>query len=193
MTELPTLEIMFVPNLDDCHICFLAEKSMTEPSDICMHYNRICKDCKRTLYELEKQECPYCKKDWQELYKKEFYCERIIASFKEGLSSLYLVLTEEEAIEKCREMIKEQLFEIEHNLISQYFKEGCHLPEEIFNKFVNIMNEDANPILEALITSTDDLCEAYTQLNGRASLLADDGMEIPISICNKNLFLYASE
>lgn len=194
MTEsTQTIGVMLIPNPEDCNICFSANKPMTEPSDICMHYNRICKDCKRTLYELNKQDCPYCKKCWKDLYKNEFYNEKVIETFKEGLSSLYLCLTEEEANEKCREVIKEQLFELDYSLISAFFKEGCHLPEDIFDKFINIMREDANPILEALVTSTDALCESVIQLNGRGSLLADDNMEIPISICNKNLFLYANE
>ena len=188
-----TPAIMVMAGPDDCNICFVPNRPMTDPSDICMHYNRICKDCKRTLYELEKQECPYCKISWQELYKNEFYNDKIIATFKEGLSSLYMCLTDEEANTKCRETLKDQLHEVEYSIISEFFKEGCDIPEDIYGKFVNIMNEDANPILEALITSTDALCDAVIGLNGRGSILADDGIEIPVSICNKSLFLYASE
>lgn len=188
-----TVGIMFIPNPEDCHICFSAERPMTEPSDICMHYNRICKDCKRTLYELDKQHCPYCKICWQELYRKEFFTERVIQSFIEGLSAIYMCLTEEEAIEKCRETIKYQLFEMDYTMISQHFKEGCHIPQEVYEKMISIMNEDANPILEALLASTDELCDSFIELNGRASLLADDNIEIPITILNKNLFLYACE
>jgi len=185
--------IVFFHNENDCTICFIPDRPMTAPSDVCQHYNKICRACKRALYEIDKKYCPYCRQNWDRQLKEEFYTEKIIEAFKDGLSTLYLCLTDEEANEKCREAIKEQLFDIDYALISEFFKEGCNLPRDIFEKLVSIMHEDANPILEMLITSTDDLCQSYIQLNGRGSLLADDDMEIPICICNKYLFLYANE
>lgn len=185
-----TPEIIYITEELECNICFLPERTMTEESNICLHWNKICKDCKRTLFKLNKNECPYCKKDWEDLLKVNFLIEIIIELFKEGVSNIYECFTDEEANNECKKVIKEFLYEIDYNLISQFFREGCHIPEEVFKKLTRLMGDDANPIIEILLTNTDDLANEFVRLYGRGKLLAEDDIEIQISIHNHILFLY---
>jgi hypothetical protein len=164
---------------------------MTEGSDICQHYDKICRECKRSMYERRKRDCPYCKTDWNELYKKEFLAEKIVDAFKEGLETVYLCLTDEEAEEKCREEIKNRLYQMDYEFISRYFKEGCQMPITVYTRLATFLHEDANFILEPFITSLEEVCKAFIEQYGRGALLAEDDLEIPVSIYNHQLFLYS--
>jgi hypothetical protein len=176
---------------EECVICLSAVQERTASSNVCQHYDKICLACKRNMYRGLKYDCPYCKTDWTEQYKKEFLAETVIKAFKETLDTVYLCLTDEEAEEKCREEIKNRLYQMEYEFISRYFKEGCHMPITVYTRLTTFLHEDANFILEPFITSLEEVCKAFIEQYGRGALLAEDDLEIPVTIYNHKLFLYS--
>lgn len=176
----------------ECIICMMEDRTYTETSDVCLHWNRICRECKERLFSLEKNNCPYCSQCWLFLMNREFKESIAIRMFIQSLSDDYDVFTEEEANHHCKLVLLERLHEIEYDVISTHFKDGCFLPKEVFETFVSKLEDDSNPIVEQLI-QMDNLCNHLIETRGRGYIIAVDEMEIPLKIFGRNLFAYAKD
>jgi hypothetical protein len=144
------------------------------------------------MYEKRKLDCPYCKTNWEELYKTEYLAEKVINAFKEGLDTIYACLTDEEANERCKEEFRDRLYQMEYEFISRHFKEGCDIPLGVYTRLTTFLHEDANIVLEPFIRDIDNMCKEFVEQYGRGALLADDQIEIPVTIYGHNLFLYST-
>lgn len=93
-------------------------------------------------------------------------------------SEEWLVLTDEEADEKCTEYVRENIWTFNPNFLAGYLPVG--MDAEILNTMQAKLCEDANPAILAMVgDGFENLVEHATGADGRGHYLAGyDGVEI---------------
>lgn len=162
----------------------------TENSEVCQHWKNLCKECKDRLFIMDRHQCPYCKISWKEPLNKMFMRPRVIKAFLRAIESSYTSYTEEEADEEAKTRVKETLHEIPYETIVNHFRPDINISEEVYTHFVDMMDNEANSIIEALVRDVDRLGLDMIEMNSRGHYLGSDEQEIEIQIFGEKFFVY---
>ena len=110
----------------------------------------------------------------------------------------YLVLTDKEADEKCKDYIKDTLWAFNTSYILQHMKgyqNTTDYEDRCITKALSKLQEDlcetANPIIERLIDNLDEFVEDAINDDGRGHFLASyDGDEREVEVDGTKYFIY---
>lgn len=105
----------------------------------------------------------------------------------------YVVLTDEEATERCKERIRESLWAFNVSFLAQYIPalRGTRV-QNAWDKAVRELCEDATPLVEAMLGGElDEFCDDAIGADGRGHFLAGyDGDENEAEVEGTTYYIY---